>query len=144
MKTKNTPLVQVLLGAEGIKKAYEMTLSAKEMQIKCLSQNYKNVIGSYFDDEYCPKVLSSSINTREIILNTDEARKYAEGLDGVKNQEAFVEKNFQNESDFIVLDHAVIMISYNEASPFALYIEDEETVKSMKMQFELMWKVADK
>ena len=149
------PCVLVLLGAEGIKQAYESTLDSKTMDIKCLSTNYADVLGTYFDEDYWPRVLNSNIQTREVILNTESGREYANGLtskgavsrtEGVsaKNKVAFVEKQFQSETDMIVLEQAVILISFNTSAPYALIIEDDETVKSMKQQFELLWKNADK
>ncbi len=139
-----TANVQKFFGAEGIKRAYEMTLVAREMSIKCLSRNYKMIVGDYFDSDYWPRVLKSSTKTREILLNTEENRKYASDLEKGKNVVAFVEENMLSESDFIVFDDIVLLISYNESSPFAVCIKDSETAKSMHNQFELMWKSADK
>jgi len=144
MKHNQISNVKVFFGAEGIKKAYMIALKTKKMNIKCLSQNYKKIIGNYFDDQYWPKVLKTAIKTREIILNTEANRRYANNLNSEKNQAAFVEKSFQSESDFIVGDKSVTLISFNNHQPFAIVINDEETVKSMKAQFELMWKTADK
>ena len=143
-----TPTIQLFLGSEGIKAAYELTLASTSMDIKCLSSRYVDVVDNYFDDDYWPRVLKSSIKTREIILNSETGRTYASKLGGskgeAKNQVAFVEKSLQSESDFIVLDDAILLISYNTQSPFAVYIHDEETAKSMKVQFDLMWSRADK
>lgn len=136
--------IQILFGSKGIKKAYEVSLKAKALDIKCMSSNYSKVIGDYFDNDYAPKLLKSSIKTREIILNSDENRQYADTLNKNKNQVAFLEPKYQSETDIMVFDSTVIFISYNLDNPFALVINDQETAKNIKAQYELLWQKADK
>jgi len=136
--------VQILAGASGIKKAYEQSLKTKKLDIICTSENYSQVIDSYFDDEYSPKLLGSTIKTREILPDSPDNRDYTSKKDQNKNQVAFISVVQGIETDLLVVDDFVVQISYNQNQPLAIVISDPELVKSAKLQFNLMWEQAEK
>ncbi len=134
--------ISVLMGAQGIKQAYEMSLTAQSLDIICLSQNYDKILGNYFDKDYAPRLFTTSIHTREIISDNKENRSYAKTKNSVKNEVGFLFKGMKSESDFLVSDQFVFLISFNPLSPYAIVIGDEEMVKSMKSKFEVLWSSA--
>ncbi|NMB57317.1 hypothetical protein GYA19_05290 [Candidatus Beckwithbacteria bacterium] len=136
--------VQIFSGADGIKKAYRQSLQTQKLDIVCTSENYSQIIGSYFDEEYSPQLLNSNIKTKEILPDSPDNRAYASKKNQTKNQTGFVSVNKSIETDLLIGDNFVIQISYHKAEPLALLITDPELVKSAKFQFELMWRQADK
>lgn len=131
--------VQILWGREGIKKAYEMSLKAKTLDIVCLSSDYQKVIGVYFDKDYSPKLFASATKTREILPDTEENREDAKKKDGRKNQVKFLDLKDKSESDYMLFDNKVVLVSYNSQIPFALVIEDKDIATNLKAQFDNLW-----
>ena len=131
--------IQFLLGTEGIKKAYEMTLKAEKLDIVCLSQEYDKIIGVYFDKDYAPRLFGGSIKTREILPDTEGNRRDSESKEKTKNQVRFLNNLEPSESDYMLFGNTAILVSYNQDMPFALVIEDREIVSSLKSQFNGLW-----
>lgn len=132
-----TNAIRVLERPEGIEEAYEQTLQSKHLDIQCLSLRYKDVIDEYFDIDYAPRLFKSSITTREILSDTKENREYGEKKDGKKNQVAFL-AGVESESDFIITDDSIVLISYTK-NPYAVIISDSEIRKTIASQFNRVW-----
>ena len=135
----NYTVIQLLPGVSGIKQAYELSLTSKEVDIVCLSNNYEQVVGDYFTRVYSPKLYGGSIKTREILPDNFENREYAKKKDGIKNQVRFLKVSEPSESDYLIFDNQLVLISYNPDSPFALVINDKNIVGNLKNQFEILW-----
>ena len=132
--------VQIFFGAGGIKQIYEMSLQAENVDVVCLSNEYSRIIGDYFDKNYGPKLFSNQkIKTREILPDTKENRESAKEKDKLKNQVKFIKLTQKSESDYILFDDKVALISYNQKSPFACLVTDQDLVTNLKMQFENLW-----
>jgi hypothetical protein len=132
-----TSRIQVLPGAEGIKSVYERSLSEKTVDVMCMSSKFEQVLGDYFDMEYAPK-LYGKIKTREILPDTVENRDYAKGKDQKLNQVRFTQAE-PTETDMLVGENWVGLVSFEQENPVAVVIEEPELVKAMKQQYELMW-----
>lgn len=126
------------MGAEGIRQAYEISLKASELDIFCLSANYSDIVGEYFDKDYSPRLFGSNIKTREILPDTTKNREYAKQKDGKKNQIRFL-KGDQGESDMMLFEGKVILVSYNAQKPYAIFIEDSELFNGLKTQYNSLW-----
>lgn len=130
--------IDILVGADGIKAAYERTLESKKLDIVCLSTNYEQVIGSFFERDYSPWLYEKGRVTREILPDTTgnraDARQKTSG-----HEVKFLKTQKPSESDMIVSDDSVTLISFDPASPCAIVIRDREIVESLKMQFEALW-----
>lgn len=131
--------VEILFGKEGIKQAYKRSLVSDKLDIVCLSESYSLVIGKYFDKEYSPKLFNSQIKTREILPDKKENRHDAVKKDGRKNQVKFIQIGQKSESDFILSDSQLVLISYNPDNPYALVVNDKELVANFQNQFENLW-----
>jgi len=132
--------VQVIHGADGIKQAYELTLKAKQLDIVCLSSEYTKVTGNYFEKVYGPKLYGSQTKTREILPDTKENRDDAKKKEGVKNQVKFLPISQKSESDWMMFDETIILVSYNESDPYAVVITDKDLIGNLKAQFNAVWK----
>lgn len=131
-----TNTIQIMPGAKGIKEAYRLSLQAKSINIVCLTENYESILGDFFDKEYAPQLYDGTRDTREILPNSPDNRAYALKKDEM-NQTRFI--TGQAESDLLLFDNTVILISYDQESPYACVIKDKALVEGMKMQFEALW-----
>ena len=128
--------VQILKGAEGIKKAYIGILAGEALDIVCLASNYEKVLGSWFDEVYSPKLYR--LRTREILPDTPANRAFAKAKDQSRNQVRFL-SGMGSQSDVVVGENAVVLVSYDEKEPFAVLISGQELISGLKVQFEVMW-----
>jgi hypothetical protein len=133
-----TTKIQIYLGPEGIKEVYEMSLQTRSINIVCLANNYSQVVGDYLDKVYSKKLYGSSLKTREILPDNEANRRYAETKDPKKNQVRFLGGE-ESESDMMLFDNKVALVSYNPQNPFALVISDLELVISFQNQFNTLW-----
>lgn len=113
----NSNTVQIHYGAEGIKNVYRDSLNEESLDIVCLSKNYKDVLGDFFDKEYAPK-LYAKVKTREITE--------------LPNSQA-------NESDMLISQNKVVLISFGKSAPMAVVITDTELVRGFQNQFNALW-----
>ncbi len=130
--------VQILVGANGIKKAYMESLKSGSLDIVCLADDYKGIIGDFFDQEYSPK-LYGVVKTREILPDNRENREYAKTKDATVNAVKFLKLTEASQSDMMMSADRAILVSYGKAAPFAVIITDPELVKSFRAQFEALW-----
>lgn len=130
---------QILYGVDGIKQAYELTLKDSKLDIVCLSNDYASILGTYFDSDYGPRLFKSGIITREILPDTKCNRDDATKKDQRKNQVKFIKLIKKSESDFILTNCKLILVSYNKKMPYALIIEDLDLITNLENQFENLW-----
>src|SRR3989344_4383848 len=126
--------IDTLVGTEGIKAAYERTLRSKKLDIVCLSTNYEQVIGSYFEREYSPRLYEKGRVTRELLPDTTGNRADAKQKT-VGHEVKFIKTGETSESDMIIADDTVTFISFNQSSPCAIVVADAQIVGSIRMQF---------
>lgn len=129
--------IQLLPGADNIKSVYQRVLMGKTADFICLSTGYEAVIGEWYDQEFEPKLFGSKIKTREVVADTTGNRSYGAKKDGVKNQARYL--NDAAESDLVVTDSFVAIISFDLANPYAVVIEDPSIVKSAQVWFAAIW-----
>lgn len=130
--------VQILFGAAGIKSAYEDSLTGKSLDIVCLTDDYARVLGDFFEKSYSPR-LYGKVKTREILPDSKENREYATQKDLRTNEVRYLTNEGLGQTDMMVAENRVILVSYNKADPFAILISDPEMVKSFKVQFDALW-----
>jgi hypothetical protein len=128
--------VQILFGANSIKKVYEESLREDTLDIVCLATSYQGVIGDFFDKDYAPR-LYRQVRTREIIADTAGNRADAQGKDQARNAVKFLKGT--SETDMILSRDRAVLISYNQESPLAVVIGDPELVSGLRAQFEALW-----
>jgi hypothetical protein len=129
--------VTLLPGADNIKSVYERILAGKSADFVCLSTGYTQVIGDWYDNTFESQLFGGKVVTREIVADTAGNRAYGAKKDGVKNQARYLGESA--ESDLILGDDFAALVSFNPANPYAVVIEDEAIVKSVRAWFNTMW-----
>lgn len=133
----NNQGIQLLPGADNIKSVYQRVLKGKTADFICLSTGYEAVIGEWYNIEFEPQLFGSQIKTREVVADTAGNRSYGAKKDGVKNQARYL--GSAAESDLIVTDSFIAIISFDSVNPYAVVIEDPAIVASAKVWFEAIW-----
>lgn len=123
-------------GAVSIQAVYERVLKGKSADFVCLSTGYEAVIGEWYD-KFEPRLFASSVKTREVVADTAANRAYGAKKDGVKNQVRYLSDSA--ESDLVLGDDFMAIISFNPENPYAVVIEDPAIVSSAKVWFEAIW-----
>lgn len=129
--------IMVLPGSESIKSVYQRVLQGKSADFICLSTGYEAVIGEWYDSEFEPKLFGSSVQTHEVVADTAGNRAYGARKDGVKNQARYLGSTA--ESDLILGDGFLAIVSFNPANPYSVVIEDQAIVTSARVWFDAIW-----
>lgn len=129
--------ISVMPGAVSIQAVYERLLKGGRADFICLSTGYEAVIGDWYDKKFAPVLSDSQVKTREVVAETKENRSYGKAKDGVKNQVRYMVDSA--ESDLIMGDDFMAIISFNSSNPYAVVIEDPAIVSSARAWFEAIW-----
>lgn len=142
---KQKPKVYYLEGAEGIKKAYEKTFEAEEISIQCFTEDYGEVVGEKWFNDYFDRFFSSNIRSRELLKAESEGDgSYMKKYGSAKNLQLRVKNSVSTETDFMVYGNTVIFVSFNKENPYALVVEDSEIASCVQNMFNLAWKEASR
>jgi sugar-specific transcriptional regulator TrmB len=132
------PKIQFFEGPEGIKTAYEDTLTSSEtIRAFASIESMHSTLPGYFP-EYYKKRAKKGINIRSIFPDTPESRDRIKNNKEEKRESLLVPKNIYSFTPEInVYDKKVVFMSLKEK--FALIIESEELADGLKKAFELAW-----
>lgn len=135
------PKVQFFEGAEGIKTAYEDTLTSKEtIRAYASIENMHSALPNYFP-EYYKRRSFKKIHIRAIFPDTPEARERIKYNKEEDRTTFLVPKEFYAFSPEInIYDNKIVFMSLVEK--FALIIESTELADALKKAFELSWEGA--
>lgn len=129
--------IQLLSGVDNIKSIYKRLLHSNNVNFICLSSNYESVLGAWYDDTFAPELFASPVKTREIVLDMTDNRVYGSQKDGVKNQVRYLQGH--TETDLIISDNFVAIVSFNPLNPYVLVLDDLEIVSSAQTWFKAIW-----
>ncbi len=131
---------QIIDGREAIKEVYLDVLSYGQVDVVCQSSEYSKVIGDWFDNVFAQKLFSSEVKTREILPDNKANRDSAKLKDQKKNQVRFIATGAASESDMLLLNDKVVLISFDQEKPMAVVVTDQEIVNGINNMFEALWK----
>jgi sugar-specific transcriptional regulator TrmB len=137
------PKVQFFEGLEGIKTAYEDTLTSKEtIRAYASIENMHSALGDYFP-EYYRRRAGKKIRIRAIFPDTPEARERTTHNINEARESLLVPKDkYAFSPEINIYDNKIVFMSLVEK--FALIIESKELADALKKAFELSWDQAKK
>lgn len=137
------PKVQFFEGLQGIKTAYEDTLTAQEtIRAYASIENMHAALPNYFP-EYYKRRASKGIKIRAIFPDTDEAEERIKHNSEESRDTRLVPRDsFAFSPEINIYDNKIVFMSLLEK--FALIIESKELSDAFKKAFELSWLGADK
>lgn len=135
------PKIQFFEGTEGIKSAYEDTLTSTE-PIKAFAsiESMHATLPGFFPDYYNRRV-SKGIEIKAIFPDTPEARlRVSKDKDEMRVTTLVPVDTFSFTPEINMYDNKVVFMSLKER--FALVIESEELADALKKIFDLAWEGA--
>lgn len=137
------PKVQFLEGVEGIKTAYEDTLTSKET-IRAIAsiEDMHKVIPDYFP-EYYHRRSKKNIYIKAIFPDTEASRERVT-RNKIEKREAYLipSEKYKFSPEINIYDNKVVFMSLVEK--FALVLESKELSDALKKMFELAWAEASR
>lgn len=132
------PKIQIFEGTEGIKTAYEDTLTSKEtIRAFASIESMHFMLPGYFP-EYYKRRAGKGIKIRSIFPDTLEARERIKNNKEEKREAILVPKEkYSFTPEINIYDNKVVFMSLKER--FALIIESEELADALKKSFEIAW-----
>lgn len=132
------PKIQFFEGTEGIKSAYEDTLtSSEEIRAFASIESMHSTLPGFFPDYYHRRA-AKGIPIKAIFPDTPEARERVSKNSEEKRDARLVPADsFSFTPEINVYDNKIIFMSLKER--FALVIESEELADALKKVFELAW-----
>jgi HTH-type transcriptional regulator, sugar sensing transcriptional regulator len=132
------PRVQFFEGTEGLKTAYEDTLSAKEtIRAYASIENMHKALPGYFP-EYYNRRAKQNIAIRAIFPDTPEAKERIKHNKTEARESLLVPSDkYAFSPEINIYDNKIIFMSWVEK--FALVIESQELADALKKVFELSW-----
>lgn len=129
--------ISIMPGASSLKVVYERLLNNTKADFICLSTGYETILGDWYDKVFAPQLFSSQVKTREVVAETKDNRTYGQTKNGAKNQVRFLSDSV--ESDLVLGDDFLAILSFNPSNPYAVMVEDPAIVTSARVWFEAVW-----
>lgn len=135
------PRVQFFEGLEGIKTAYEDTLTAQEtIRAYASIENMHDALFDYFP-EYYQRRARKNIHIRAIFPDTPKARDRMKHNSKEARESYLVPKEtYAFSPEINIYDNKVVFMSLVEK--FALIVQSQELADALKKAFELSWEEA--
>lgn len=135
------PRVQFFEGLEGIKTAYEDTMTAKEtIRAYASIENMHQALPGYFPDYYQRRA-KKNVKIRAILPDTPGARERIKH-NKAETREAFLvpKEKYAFSPEINIYDNKIVFMSLVEK--FSLIIESQELADALKKAYELSWEEA--
>lgn len=137
------PRVQFFEGPEGIKTAYEDTLTAQEtIRAYASIENMHKALPDYFPDYYRRRA-KNNVKIRAIFPDTPEAKERTKYNQEEARETLLVpHEEYAFSPEINIYDNKIVFMSLVEK--FSLIIESQELADALKKAFELSWEEARK
>ena len=138
------PTVEFYEGTEGIKRIYNQILEDKPKELLEYGNSsiFIEIMKLYFIDNYITKRISHKINVKLITENNSEIKRLYETNKKFLRETRYLENINKLKTAGYIYNNKFIIIKFSP-EPLAISIEDEETTKTQKEFFELLWKSAE-
>jgi sugar-specific transcriptional regulator TrmB len=135
------PKIRYYEGTEGIKKIYEETLSVEKIYVHCMTQDAREIMGSYLDT-YFTRVIRKMIFTQEIVSDSDVDKEYQKEYSTSRNEIITISQKYITNTDYMIYGNCIAFITYKDKKPVGIVIEDPEIAHFERIKFMLIWKIA--
>ena len=133
-----TPKVKFFEGKEAVMKMYEGVLKEKGFCAYLNPQVDNQVMEIYFK-KVADEIKKSRLNVKEFVVDGPKGRKYAKECNSKNHKIKVLPRGLEFDSDNIICDDRVCMVSYGEKDVSAVVIFSEQLVKTQKILFEQLW-----
>ena len=139
-KLSVTPKVKFFEGKDAVMKMYEEVLKEKGFYCYFNPQVDNPVMKIYFD-KVENSIKENKLNIKEFVVDCEKGREYAEKCVTDSHFIKILPKEMKFDSDNIICDDKIYMVSYGEKDVSAVKIFSESLVKTQRVLFEKLWEV---
>lgn len=143
-KTQSKPNIRMFEGLEGVKQAYDITLSLPEGS-EFIVYGTPDVFYNYTDmmQKYLKNRVEKKIRVRAISPDKESLEAIIKNNEKELRQIRVLPQNiFDQHTEVCILPDKIIYIAHSEEKPFATVIENLTLSREEKNRFELLWNIA--
>lgn len=139
--------VKYFEGKEAVKSLYADTLyNNKEKMLYAITdydKGYGTLERKWLDEEYLPERVKRGIRVRNIVPNTELARKYVDTAEALLRDISFV--NFFNDLgvEISLYDNKMSIVAFDEKHPLGVIIKNDIIAKAFKEILRYIWETGD-
>jgi sugar-specific transcriptional regulator TrmB len=141
---RSKPNIRMFEGIEGVKQAYDITLSLTEGS-EFIVYGTPDVFYNYTDmmQKYLKNRLDRKIRVRAISPDKENLGEITKNNEKELRQTRVLPQNiFDQRTEVCILPDKIIYIAHSEEKPFATVIENLTLATEEKNRFEILWSIA--
>ncbi|MBP9691426.1 hypothetical protein KBD81_05095 [Candidatus Woesebacteria bacterium] len=132
------PRIMYYEGLEEVSKIYEETLKADAIYLHRTSQDGLACMGEYLTS-YNERIGEHMIPTQEIVSDTPQHLAYQARYSNSRNQIRTIPSRFSCGTDLVIYGQKIAFITYKDALPVGILIDDVEIAHFEHMRFIILW-----
>ena len=137
-KLSITPKVKFFEGEEAVMSMYESVLNEKGF-CAFFNPGVENRVMKIYFDKVEKAVRANKMKVREFVVDCKEGREYFKMANTASHKMKILPKSAKFDSDTIICDDRICMVSYGEKEVSAVVIWNDALVKTQKVMFEELW-----
>lgn len=137
-KLSVTPKVKFFEGEEAVMSMYESVLNEKNFY-SFFNPGVENRVMKIYFDKVEKAIKKNKIKASEFVVDCKEGRTYFKRANSKNHHIKILPKNARFDSDTLICDDRICMISYGEKEVSAVVIWNDALVKTQKAMFEELW-----
>lgn len=137
-KLSVTPKVKFFEGEEAVMSMYESVLNEKNFYA-FFNPGVENRVMKIYFDKVEKAIKKNKIKANEFVVDCKEGRKYFKRANSKNHRIKILPKNARFDSDTLICDDRICMISYGEKEVSAVVIWNDALVATQKAMFEELW-----
>lgn len=138
-KLSITPKIKFFEGREAVMQMYEEVLKEKEFYSYFNPQVESPVMEIYFK-KVEESIESNRLKVSELIVDGPKARKFLKECSSGNHKIKILPKGVRFDSDNIICEDKIYMVSYGEKDVSAVKIYSKSLVATQKVMFEQVWR----
>ncbi|KKR05472.1 MAG: Sugar-specific transcriptional regulator TrmB [Candidatus Peregrinibacteria bacterium GW2011_GWC2_39_14] len=138
-KLSITPKINFFEGHDAVMNVYENVLKEKEFYTIFNPKIVKKIMPIYVQ-KAAETIKKEKLNVKELIADCKEAKEYIKAYKSANHQIKILPNTMQFDSDTIICDDHIFMISYGEKDISAVGIYNKSLAQTQKTIFEQLWR----
>lgn len=137
-KLSVTPKVKFFEGEEAVMAMYESVLNEKGFYA-FFNPGVENRVMKIYLEKVEKAIKANKIKVKEFVVDCKEGREYFARAFSVNHKIKILPKNAKFDSDTVICDDRICMVSYGQKDVSAVVIWNDALVATQKVMFEELW-----
>lgn len=137
-RREGKPHIQYKEGVRSVEEVFKDSLEADQIYMFFTSEVGREVLGD-LGEQYYEQYMKRMIPTKQIIRSSDNNKTYKDNEQTSRNQIVLLDESMTSNTDFIIFNNQVVYITYKNAQPQLIIIEDMEIAYFEKIKYNLLF-----